>query len=204
MSSERHLEVIAHIRTDFQEKFGVPRQSGLGKKLTGLIVFTPKYRVSDALRGIEEFSHLWLIWDFSLVPAQKRFEPLVRPPRLGGNEKRGVFATRSPFRPNPIGLSLVRLEQVLQTADETDPRKQTGGPPGSPLPGPPSCLPGRSFPNLRLRLRRHGRPLYGGGRYPDRTRNRFGSGQGDTGRQINSSQSDHAKILNKIDGSEKI
>ena len=117
MSSERHLEVIAHIRTDFQEKFGVPRQSGLGKKLTGLIVFTPKYRVADALRGIEEFSHLWLIWDFSLVPAQKRFEPLVRPPRLGGNEKRGVFATRSPFRPNPIGLSLVRLEQVLQTAD---------------------------------------------------------------------------------------
>ena len=117
MTSERHLEVIAHIRTDFQEKFGVPRQSGLGKKLTGLIVFTPKYRVADALRGIEDFSHLWLIWDFSLVPNRKQFEPLVRPPRLGGNEKRGVFATRSPFRPNPIGLSLVRLEKVLQTAD---------------------------------------------------------------------------------------
>ncbi len=115
MSSERQLEVIAHIRTDFQEKFGVPRQSGLGKKLTGLIVFTPKYRVSDALRGIEEFSHLWLIWDFSLVPNQERFEPLVRPPRLGGNERRGVFATRSPFRPNPIGLSLIRLEKVLKT-----------------------------------------------------------------------------------------
>ena len=115
MTPERHFDVIAHVRTDFHEKFGVPRQSGLGAKLTGLIVFTPRYRVADALRGIEEFSHLWLIWDFSLVPNQEHFEPLVRPPRLGGNERRGVFATRSPFRPNPIGLSLVRLEQVLET-----------------------------------------------------------------------------------------
>ena len=114
---ERHFESIAHVRTDFHEKFGVPRQSGLGSRLTGLVVFTPKYRGRDALRGIEEFSHLWLIWDFSLVPSPDRFEPLVRPPRLGGNEKRGVFATRSPFRPNPIGLSLVRLEQVLDTED---------------------------------------------------------------------------------------
>ena len=115
MNPDRHLEVIAHVRTDFPEKFGVPRQSGLGSRLTGLIEFTPKYRVKEALRGIEEFSHLWLIWDFSLVPSPDRFEPLVRPPRLGGNERRGVFATRSPFRPNPIGLSLVRLEQVLET-----------------------------------------------------------------------------------------
>ena len=112
---DRKLDVIAHVRTDFPEKFGVPRQSGLGTALKGLVVFTEKYCVRDALRGIEEYSHLWLIWDFSLVPSSDRFEPLVRPPRLGGNEKRGVFATRSPFRPNPLGLSLVRLEEVRET-----------------------------------------------------------------------------------------
>ena len=113
--TERKLETIAYVHTDFPEKFGVPRQSGLGSRLTGTVEFVPKFRVWEALRGIEEFSHLWLIWDFSRVPAQDRFEPLVRPPRLGGNEKRGIFATRSPFRPNPLGLSLVRLEQVLDT-----------------------------------------------------------------------------------------
>ena len=111
----RKLRVIGHVRTDFQEKFGIPRQSGLGGKLTGLVVFEPPFRVREALRGIEEFSHLWLIWDFSMVGTPARFEPLVRPPRLGGNRKLGVFATRSPFRPNPIGLSLVRLTGVSET-----------------------------------------------------------------------------------------
>ncbi len=105
---------IAVIRTDFPSKFGVPRQSGRVPSLKGEIVFTPKYRNPDALRGIEEFSHLWLIWQFSQT-VQKGWSPTVRPPRLGGNVKKGVFATRSPFRPNPLGLSVVRLEEVRQT-----------------------------------------------------------------------------------------
>ena len=109
------LRVIAHVRTDFPEKFGIPRQSGLGDELRGTVVFTPPYRLREALRGIEGFSHLWLIWDFSQVSQRGNFEPLVRPPRLGGNAKMGVFATRSPFRPNPIGLSLVRLSAVRDT-----------------------------------------------------------------------------------------
>ena len=100
------LRVIAHVRTDFPAKFGIPRQSGLGDELRGTVVFTPPYRLREALRGIEGFSHLWLIWDFSQVSQRSNFEPLVRPPRLGGNAKMGVFATRSPFRPNPLGLSL--------------------------------------------------------------------------------------------------
>ena len=113
--SERYeIEPIAHIRTPFPEKFGIPRQSGLVAEAKGTIVFEPKYRDPDALRGIEGFSHLWLIWGFSDVEAGE-FSPLVRPPRLGGNEKRGVFATRSPFRPNELGLSVVRLEGVEKT-----------------------------------------------------------------------------------------
>ncbi len=110
------LKVIAHIHTDFPEKFGVPRQSGVVKSLTGRIVFEPEFRSSDALKGIEEFDYLWLLWEFEGVVSDK-FTATVRPPRLGGNETRGVFATRSPFRPNPIGLSNVKLERVEYTAD---------------------------------------------------------------------------------------
>ena len=108
------LTVIAHIRTDFPEKFGLPRQSGLGSEITGRVVFEKPYDTPDALRGIEQFSHVWLIWGFSGVPEHANFEPLVRPPRLGGNERVGVFASRSPFRPNRLGLSLVRLEAVTE------------------------------------------------------------------------------------------
>ena len=104
---------IAHIRSDFAEKFGIPRQSGLVEELTATVVFEPEYRDPSAFRGLEGFSHLWLIWDFSQAH-QKRWSPTVRPPRLGGNKRLGVFATRSPFRPNPIGLSCVRLVEVGQ------------------------------------------------------------------------------------------
>ena len=111
------MEPIAHIRSDFPTKFGVPRQAGLVEELRAAVVFEPPYRVPEALRGIDGFSHLWLIWEFS---QNKRggWSPTVRPPRLGGNVRMGVFATRSPFRPNPIGLSCVRLERVeLDTSD---------------------------------------------------------------------------------------
>ncbi len=111
-----NLKVIAHIRTELPEKFGVPRQSGLIPGLTGRIVFEPEYRSRDALKGIEEFTHLWILWEFEGVPTDK-FNATVRPPRLGGNETKGVFATRSPFRPNPIGLSSVKLEGVEETAE---------------------------------------------------------------------------------------
>lgn len=105
------VKIIARIHTDFATKFGVPRQSGLVESLRGEIVFEPEFRNPDALRGIEEFSHLWLIWQFSKA-VRERWQPTVRPPRLGGNAAMGVFATRSPYRPNPIGLSPVRLEGV--------------------------------------------------------------------------------------------
>lgn len=105
------LKVIARIRTALPEKFGLPRQSGLVPELTGRVVFEPEYRNADALRGIEGYSHLWLIWQFSRA-VREEWSPLVRPPRLGGNEKMGVFATRSPFRPNALGLSCVELEKV--------------------------------------------------------------------------------------------
>ncbi len=101
-------KVIARIRSEFPTKFGIPRQSGLVPSLRAHIVFEPEYRNAEALRGIEEFSHLWLIWGFSEVQ-QEGWSPTVRPPRLGGNRRMGVFATRSPFRPNPIGLSCVEL-----------------------------------------------------------------------------------------------
>ena len=112
MANSFSMEPIAHIRSDFAEKFGVPRQSGLVDALEASIVFTPPYRSPDALRGLEDFSHVWLIWEFSQAVRQK-WSPTVRPPRLGGNTRMGVFATRSPFRPNPVGLSAVQLEEVV-------------------------------------------------------------------------------------------
>ena len=105
------LKPIAHIKTDFPEKFGIPRQSGRVPELKGKIIFEKEFRDPDFTRGIEEFSHLWLIWEFSDSEKDK-VSPTVRPPRLGGNVRVGVFATRSPFRPNPIGLSCVKLEKI--------------------------------------------------------------------------------------------
>ena len=102
------MHIIARIRSDFPTKFGIPRQSGLVENLRATVVFEPEYRNPDALRGLEEFSHLWLIWQFSQA-VRDTWSPTVRPPRLGGNTRMGLFATRSPFRPNPIGLSCVRL-----------------------------------------------------------------------------------------------
>ena len=99
---------IAHIRTDFPTKFGIPRQSGLVESLKGTVVFAPEYRDPNALRGLEGYSHIWLIWKFSGAE-RETWSPTVKPPRLGGNRRMGVFATRSPFRPNPIGLSCVKL-----------------------------------------------------------------------------------------------
>lgn len=129
-------KTIAHIETDFTTKFGVPRQAGLIPELEGRIVFEPEYRIADALRGLEGYSHLWLIWEFSEVTvatsegqkekgkgknvgiSSSTFKPTVRPPRLGGNVRMGVFATRSPFRPNPIGLSSVEISRIeLNTPD---------------------------------------------------------------------------------------
>ena len=110
------IEPIAYIRTQFATKFGVPRQSGIIDSLTATVVFEPKYRNADALRGIEGFSHLWLVWGFHQARRDDgSWTPLVRPPRLGGNDKVGVFACRSPFRPNNLGLSAVRLDNVEQT-----------------------------------------------------------------------------------------
>ena len=108
MSGAQALRAVARIRTDFPEKFGIPRQAGLVDELEGRIVFEPEFRDPEALRGIEGFSHLWLIWQFSEA-LREDWSPTVRPPRLGGNVRMGVFATRSPFRPNPLGLSCVRL-----------------------------------------------------------------------------------------------
>lgn len=113
----RMIEPVAYIHTDFKEKFGIPRQSGLVKELTAKIVFVPKYRNPDALRGIEGFSHLWLLFDFSEAH-REGWSPTVRPPRLGGNTRIGVFATRSPFRPNNIGLSSVELVRVEESDGE--------------------------------------------------------------------------------------
>ena len=113
------MTVIAHIRTAFTTKFGVPRQSGLVPEVKATIVFEPEYRNPDALRGLEGFSHLWLLWHFSEV-RQEGWSPTVRPPRLGGNARMGVFATRSPYRPNPIGLSCVKLVGIEHTENEGD------------------------------------------------------------------------------------
>ncbi|MCD7775063.1 MAG: tRNA (N6-threonylcarbamoyladenosine(37)-N6)-methyltransferase TrmO [Clostridiales bacterium] len=108
------MKAIGHIYTDLPEKFGVPRQSGLAPSLFGKIVFEPEYRVKDAVRGLEGFSHIWLLWEFSEAKEVKgdKWQPTVRPPRLGGNKRMGVFATRSPFRPNNIGLSAVKIEKI--------------------------------------------------------------------------------------------
>ncbi len=106
-----NLKIIADIHTDFPEKFGIPRQSGLVEGLKGKIVFRSEYRTAEAIRGIEGFSHLWLLWGFSKV-TRTGWSATVAPPRLGGKKKMGVFATRSPYRPNPIGLSSVKLERV--------------------------------------------------------------------------------------------
>ena len=111
-----NIQVIARMRSDFATKFGIPRQSGLVEELRSTIVFEPKFRNPDALRGIEDFSHLWIIWQFSEAVRQD-WSPTVRPPRLGGNTRLGVFATRSPFRPNSLGLSSVRLLGVEHTEE---------------------------------------------------------------------------------------
>ncbi|MDD2956648.1 MAG: tRNA (N6-threonylcarbamoyladenosine(37)-N6)-methyltransferase TrmO, partial [Oscillospiraceae bacterium] len=113
MESSFSMRVIARIHSDFSSKFGIPRQSGLVDALEATVVFEPEFRNPDALRGLEGFSHIWLIWAFS-ENAQEAWSPTVRPPRLGGNTRVGVFASRSPFRPNPIGLSSVRLEGMEQ------------------------------------------------------------------------------------------
>lgn len=110
------MDVIAVMHSDFPTKFGIPRQSGLAEALQSTIVFEPSYRNPEALRGIEGFSHLWILWQFSQAVRQD-WSPTVRPPRLGGNTRMGVFATRSPFRPNAIGLSCVRLLSVEHTQD---------------------------------------------------------------------------------------
>ena len=118
---ETTIRPIAYIKSDFTDKFGIPRQSGLVPELTARIVFEPEYRDPNALVGLEGYSHLWLIWQFSTVAAEyaagKSWRPTVRPPRLGGNTRMGVFATRSPFRPNPLGLSSVRLEAIEHRPD---------------------------------------------------------------------------------------
>ncbi|MBQ9993407.1 MAG: tRNA (N6-threonylcarbamoyladenosine(37)-N6)-methyltransferase TrmO [Clostridia bacterium] len=114
MSDKREIKIIARIHNGFSTKFGVPRQSGLAQSVRSTIVFEPEYRNADALRGIEQFSHIWLIWEFSEA-VRDTWSPTVRPPRLGGNKRIGVFATRSPFRPNPIGLSSVKLDSVEHT-----------------------------------------------------------------------------------------
>ncbi len=111
------LKVIAHMESDFPTKFGIPRQSGLVEELQGRIVFEKAYANPDAFRGLEGYSHIWIIWEFSQA-VREDWSPTVRPPRLGGNARQGVFATRSPFRPNSLGLSCVRLERI----DYNDPR----------------------------------------------------------------------------------
>lgn len=110
------MKTIAHIHSEFPTKFGVPRQSGIIESLQATIIFEPEYRNPDAFRGLEEFSHIWLIWEFSKA-VRDDWSPTVRPPRLGGNVRKGVFATRSPFRPNAIGLSSVKLDKI-----EIDPK----------------------------------------------------------------------------------
>ena len=121
----QEIKIIAHIRSDFPTKFGLPRQSGLVSELRAEIVFEPEYRNPDALRGLEGFSHLWIIWEFSEAK-RENWSPTVRPPRLGGNTRMGVFATRSPFRPNPIGLSCVEILGIRQDK-ELGPVIEVGG-----------------------------------------------------------------------------
>lgn len=112
-----NMNIIARMKSDFPTKFGIPRQSGLVKELRSTIIFEPEFRNADALRGLEEFSHLWIIWQFSEA-VRSDWSPTVRPPRLGGNTRLGVFATRSPFRPNEIGLSCVQIIGIESTASQ--------------------------------------------------------------------------------------
>ena len=116
---EYTIKPIAYIKNALNTKFGVPRQSGIAKELLSEIIFEPEYRVADALRGITDFSHLWLVWGFSLA-RREGWSPTVRPPRLGGNTRMGVFATRSPFRPNSLGLSCVKLVRIEKREDVGD------------------------------------------------------------------------------------
>ena len=114
---------VAHIRSDFPTKFGIPKQSGLSQTLEARVVFCPEYRSADAVRGLEEFSHIWLLWQFSAAAREgETFSPTVRPPRLGGNRRVGVFASRSPYRPNSLGLSCVRLLRVCGGGECDEPR----------------------------------------------------------------------------------
>lgn len=117
MNGKIEIKPIAYMKSDFGSKFGIPRQAGLVSELEARIVFEKEFRNDDALRGIQEYSHLWLIWQFS-ENADKEWSPTVRPPRLGGNTRTGVFATRSPFRPNSLGLSCVRLKRTEKTESE--------------------------------------------------------------------------------------
>ena len=127
MPQEHTLKIVARMRSDFADKFGIPRQSGLVPALEARVVFEPEYRDPEALRGLEGFSHIWLLWEFSQA-RRETWSPTVRPPRLGGNVRMGVFATRSPFRPSPIGLSCVELAGIdLHTPE---------GPTAGPAPGP--------------------------------------------------------------------
>lgn len=114
MSEGSEMKIIARVHSDFPAKFGVPRQSGLVGQLKAQVVFEPEYRAAEAVRGLDGYSHIWLIWQFSQA-LREGWSPTVRPPRLGGNRRMGVFATRSPFRPNALGLSCVRLERVEMT-----------------------------------------------------------------------------------------
>lgn len=116
MSDSFNIKKIAEIKNGFSEKFGIPRQSGLCETVKSQIIFEPEYRVNDAFRGLEGFSHIWIIWQFSRS-VRDEWSPTVRPPRLGGNKRIGVFATRSPFRPNSLGLSCVKLDKVEYTDD---------------------------------------------------------------------------------------
>lgn len=110
------MKIIGHIETDFKEKFGIPRQSGIVEETIGKIIFEKKYQVPEAFRGLEDFSHIWILWKFSKAERED-WSPTVRPPLLGGNKRMGVFSTRSPFRPNPIGLSSVKLDRIEYTKD---------------------------------------------------------------------------------------
>ena len=178
-------QIIARIHTGFPEKFGIPRQSGLADT-KGKILFEPDYRNPEMLRGIEGYSHLWLIWEFSEAVG-KGWHPTVRPPRLGGNQRMGVFATRSPFRPNPIGLSCVRLEKVELDGPDgpvlyVTPRGMSGKDPciregdaaADFKPGSKALLPGRSGENVRYGICRHGSEVSGKGRTPSGKRHRDG------------------------------
>ncbi|MGN0375193.1 MAG: tRNA (N6-threonylcarbamoyladenosine(37)-N6)-methyltransferase TrmO [Butyrivibrio sp.] len=119
------MKIIGYIKTDFPDKFGIPRQSGLVPELKGEIIFNKEYAVSEAVRGLEEYSHIWILWQFS-KNIKEKYSPTVRPPRLGGNKRMGVFATRSPFRPNPIGLSVVKLEYI-ELRDDAGPVLHVSG-----------------------------------------------------------------------------